>query len=83
MVKRLQVLLEDDDFREVQATARLHRLTTAAWVRRSLREAIERESRPHAAAKLQAVRAATAHAFPVGEIDEMLGEIEQGRHRVE
>ena len=78
VVKRLQVLLDDDELRMVQATARRHRLTTAAWVRESLRQAIEREPPPDARAKLQAVRVASAHTFPVGEIDEILAEIEHG-----
>ena len=78
MVKRLQVLLDDDELRTIQATARRHRLTTAAWVRRSLRESIGREPRPDAGSKLRAVRVASAHAFPVGEIDDLLAEIEQG-----
>jgi hypothetical protein len=78
MVKRLQVLLEEDELRTIQATARRHRLTTAAWVRRSLRESIEREPRPDARAKLQTVRNASGHAFPVGEIDDILADIERG-----
>ena len=78
MVKRLQVLLEDDELREVQGLARRHRLTTAAWVRRALRESIEREPRPDPRAKLAAIRLAAAHDFPTGDVDVMIEEIERG-----
>jgi hypothetical protein len=78
MVKRLQVLLEDEQLREVQALARRHRLTTAAWVRRALRESMEREPRPDPRAKLAAIRRAASHEFPSGDIDGMLDEIERG-----
>jgi hypothetical protein len=78
MVKRLQVLLEDDELREVQGLARRHRLTTAAWVRRALRESIEREPRADPRAKLAVLRLAASHAFPSGDLDGMLEEIEHG-----
>jgi hypothetical protein len=78
VVKRLQVLLDEDELREIQSTARRQRLTTAAWVRRALRESIEREPRPDARAKLAAIRRAADHSFPTADIDQMLEEIERG-----
>ena len=39
MSKRLQVVLEDDEYGEIQAAAEHQRLTVSAWVRRVLREA--------------------------------------------
>ena len=78
MTKRLQVLLEDDELRAIQRLARRNRMTTAEWVRRSLRAAREAESGAGVGQKLAAIRAAAAHSFPSGEIDSMLEEIERG-----
>jgi hypothetical protein len=78
MTKRLQVLFEDDELAELQRIARRHRMTTAEWVRRSLRLARDADGGSDTAQKLAAIRAATAYAFPTGDIDTVLGEIEQG-----
>lgn len=78
MTKRLQVLFEDDELREIQRLARRNRMTTAEWVRRSLRSAREAEGGADVGQKLAAVRSATAHAFPTADIDVMLAEIERG-----
>lgn len=77
MSKRLQVLLDEAEFREVKRLARAQRLSVAAWVRQALRSA-----RGHAetdpAEKLAAIRAAARHSFPVGEVEELLAQIERG-----
>lgn len=78
MSKRLQVLLDDAEFRELRRVARQQRMTVAAWVRQTLRAAHRREPRGDAAPKLDAIRAAARHAFPTGEIGDMLAKIEQG-----
>ena len=78
MSKRLQVLLEDREFRKIQRIARGRRMTVAEWVRQALRAASRREPLGDADKKLGIVRAATRHAFPIGEIGEMLAEIERG-----
>jgi hypothetical protein len=78
MTKRLQVLFEDDELRELQRLARQHRMTTAEWVRRSLRAARDAESGADVGQKLAAVRTAAAHAFPTADIETMLDEIERG-----
>jgi hypothetical protein len=78
MPKRLQVLFEDDELRELQRLARAHRMTTAEWVRRSLRAARDAESGADVGQKLAAVRTAAAHAVPTSDIDTMLAEIERG-----
>ena len=78
MSKRLQVLLEEDEFRELQRVARARRMTVAEWVRQTLRSARRREPASDAAVKLRAVRAAVRHEFPTAAIDDMLREIEQG-----
>jgi hypothetical protein len=78
MTRRLQVLLDDDELAEIQELARRRHQTTAAWVRDALRRARESTAYPDAGPKLRAIREAAAHAYPAGEIDEMLTEIERG-----
>ena len=78
MTKRLQVLFEDDELRELQRLARAHRMTTAEWVRRSLRAARDAESGADVGQKLAAIRTASTFAFPTGEIETILDEIEHG-----
>ena len=78
MSKRLQVLLEEAELREIQRSARRHRMTVAEWVRQALRAARRSEPRSDAGKKLQVVRAAAEHHFPTADIDEMLRQIESG-----
>lgn len=78
MSKRLQVLLDDAELRDIQRIARRQRLTVAEWVRQTLRAARRRAPGGDAAKKLKAVRAAVRHSFPTAEIDEMLADIERG-----
>jgi Arc/MetJ-type ribon-helix-helix transcriptional regulator len=78
MSKRLQVLLEEREYREIQRIARGRRMTVAEWVRQALRTASRQEPLGDARKKLEIVRAAARHAFPTAEIDQMLREVEQG-----
>jgi hypothetical protein len=78
MSKRLQVLLEDDELRDLRRVARANRMTVAEWVRQTLRAARRREPLGDAARKLAAIRAAAGHEFPTSDIDEMLADIERG-----
>jgi len=39
MTKRLQVLLDEAEWRQIQRSARAERTTVAEWVRRALRQA--------------------------------------------
>ena len=78
MAKRLQVILQDPEYREVQRAARSRQMTIAEWVRQALSEARRREPLGDVEKKLAAVRAAVKHEFPTGDIDTMLAEIEQG-----
>ena len=78
MSKRLQVLFEDEEYQEIQASARRCRTTVAEWVRQALRQA--RHDHPATVeAKLAAVAEAASHDFPTADIDVMLREIEAGR----
>lgn len=78
MTKRLQVLLDDEELRRIQELARDRRMTTAAWVRDSLRASAEAATRVDLQAKLAAVRRAVAHELPTGDIDRVLADIEAG-----
>jgi hypothetical protein len=78
MTKRLQVLLEEPEWREIQRAARVQRLTIAEWVRQALRAARKRQPTGDLDRKLGAVRTASQHAFPSGGVEQMLDEIERG-----
>ena len=78
MSKRLQVLLEESELREIERLARQRRVTVTEWVREALLAASRNERRSDTGKKLQAVRAAAAHNFPTADIDEMLRQIERG-----
>ena len=78
MSKRLQVVIPDDEFARVHEAARMQGITTSEWVRQVLRQAERAASTGDPDAKLAAIRAAARHAFPTGDIDEMLGDIERG-----
>jgi hypothetical protein len=78
MSKRLQVLLDDAELREIRRIARRHRMTVAEWVRQALRSARRREPSGDLQRKLAVVRAAIAHEGPTGDIGQMLVEIEEG-----
>lgn len=78
MAKRLQVILQDPEYREVQRAARLRHMSIAEWVRQALAHARRSEPLGDADRKLQVIRAAAKHDFPTGDIDTILAEIEQG-----
>lgn len=78
MSKRLQVLFQEPELREIQKAAREHRMTVAEWVRQALRQARRDEPSGSPARKLEAIRRAVRHDFPSGEIEDMLAEIERG-----
>lgn len=78
MTKRLQVLFDDDELAEIHRLARRQRKTTATWVRDALRAARSREVYPEAEPKLRAVREALSHAYPTGDIEAVLAEVERG-----
>jgi hypothetical protein len=78
MTKRLQVILQDPEYREIQRAANAQRMTIAAWVRQALATARRREPVGDSGKKLDVVRAATRHSYPTADIDTMLAEIEHG-----
>ncbi|MCY4624587.1 MAG: ribbon-helix-helix protein, CopG family [Chloroflexi bacterium] len=78
MLKRLQVLIDEEEYREIQGIARRQGVTLAEWVRQALRQARSGDSGT-VAAKLQVIADASRHAFPTAEIEVMLREINAGR----
>ena len=80
MTKRLEVLLDDEEYLEIQGVARSQRVTIEEWVRQALRQASGDQPKP-AEAKLRAIADASRHEFPTADIETMLREIETG-HRM-
>lgn len=80
MTKRLQVLVDDDEFVEFQRAAKRQRLTMSEWVRQSLRKAKDDANRVEA--KLRAIAEASKINGPTADIEVMLREIEQRKQHV-
>lgn len=78
MTKRLQVLLQEAEYREIQRIARSRSVSVAEWVRQVLRAAKREEPVGDVSKKLEALRAAMKFEFPTADIEQMLAEIEQG-----
>jgi hypothetical protein len=78
MAKRLQVILQDPEYREIQRIARSRRMSIAEWVRQALQAAKREEPLGDVSKKLEALRAAAKLEFPTADIEQMLTEIEQG-----
>ena len=79
MTKRLQVLFDEEEYREIQGAAQRQRMTVAEWVRQALRKARSNHSGT-IDAKLRAITDASRHEFPTADIEVMLREIESRRH---
>jgi hypothetical protein len=77
-MKRLQVLIEEAEYERIKAVARRERLSLAEWVRRALRLAVRAEPSGDPEEKLAAIRAASRHSFPTGDIEQILEEIARG-----
>jgi hypothetical protein len=78
MAKRLQVIVQDPEYREIQRIARSRHMSIAEWVRQALDLARRREPITDVGKKLETVRAAVRYDYPSGDIEDMLAEIENG-----
>ena len=78
MSKRLQVILRDPEYREIQRMARARHMSLAEWVRRALEAARRREPVVETGKKLEVIRAAARYDYPTTDIATMLDEIERG-----
>jgi hypothetical protein len=81
MVKRLQVILQDSDYKEIQRMARSRHLSLASWVRQALDLARRGAALANVGRKLDVIRAAARHDYPVSDIGRMLTEIERDTPR--
>jgi hypothetical protein len=78
MPKRLQVILKDTEYREVQRSARSRDMSIAEWVRQALVQARRRQPIGDVERKLEAIRTAAHYESPTSDINTMLAEIESG-----
>ena len=78
MSKRLQVILDDREMRDIHRAARRNRMSLSEWVRQALRAARRQEPRVESRKKLSVVQMAARHSFPTGDIGQILEEIERG-----
>jgi hypothetical protein len=78
VAKRLQVIFQDSDYREIQRAARTRHMSIAEWVRQALESARRQEPTGSEGKKLDSIRIAAQHEFPVGDVEDMLAEIEAG-----
>lgn len=78
MSKRLQVILKDPEYRDIQRVARSRNMSIAEWVRQALDLARRGEPTRSMGKKLDAIRRAAQCEYPSGDIDRMLAEIETG-----
>jgi hypothetical protein len=78
MAKRLQVILKDPEYREIQRVARSRHMSIAEWVRQALEAARRQEPMGSISKKLESIRIGAQHEYPAGDIDGMLAEIEAG-----
>jgi hypothetical protein len=76
MTKRLQVRFDEAELLDIQRFAMDRGMTTAEWVRASLRAALPAEAGSTTRFKLEAVRTAMSYSYPVRDIDQQLDEIE-------
>lgn len=78
MSKRLQVLLPDEETRELRLQAERARMSVGQWVRRAWRAAQRQRPATDAETKREVLRRAARRRFPAGDMNEMPGEIEKG-----
>lgn len=78
MSMRLQVIIDDAEYRDLQRQARRHKVTVSEWVRRAIRELAAREPGAAPDRKLSLVREAALGDYPTADIGDLLEQIERG-----
>ena len=78
MSKRLQVILKDPEYREIQRAARSRNMSVAEWVRQALSFVRRSEPSGGTGKKIDTIRTAARLEYPTADIDQMLAEIERG-----
>ncbi len=74
--------MDADELRRYREIARSEGIRLSEWVRRQLRTALRDDApaKRTVEQKLRAIRVASSYSFPAPDIDQMLTEIERGRH---
>lgn len=78
MSKRLQVIVSDADYRDLETAARADQVSVSEWVRAAIRLAKSRPSEGSIESKLKAIAVGFGYDFPTSDIGQMLDEIESG-----
>lgn len=78
MSTRLQVVVDEAELDEIRGAAARQGMTVSEWVRQAVRAARSNDSAIAPARKYEAIRRAADHAFPTGQVEDMLRDIEQG-----
>jgi hypothetical protein len=68
MAKRIQITVTDTEYGEIQHRASLRRLSVAELIRQQLELTRRPEPSKSVAKKLEAIRAAAQHAYPVHDL---------------
>lgn len=71
--------MDEAELREIRRAARRRQMTVSEWVRGVLRAARRADPGGGPTRRIEAIRAASRHAFPTAGIDQMLAEIARGR----
>lgn len=79
MSKRLQVLMEPQEYASFQKLAKDAGLSLGEWTREALRSFASQISPKRPEKKLKDLRKYAKYHYPIGEIDQVLAEIEKGR----
>ena len=80
MSKRMQILVPDAEYKEVLRITKNMGTSVADWVRDLISEGIQKRQRKSADAKIAAVLRYAKFKGPTGSIDQILKEIDEGRH---
>jgi hypothetical protein len=75
-MKRLQMILKDSEYREIQRVARARHMSIAEWVRQALNLAGGEGPLGSMGKKLETVRRAAQCQYPRGDIESVVSEIE-------
>ena len=78
-MKRLHVVMSDNEYEDSRRAACGDGLSLSEWVRRTLRAAIQSAAAERIERKMQAIEAAAQWKAPTADPDQMLAEIEAGR----
>jgi hypothetical protein len=79
MSTRLQIVVSEDEARQLRKSARRAGLTLSEWARRALRRAQRAQLAATPEQKVRALARALACGHPTADIGGMLAEIETGR----